>query len=330
MFSVIQVINVAVSQPDTLSTAVRHIDVGQRLLGMSLSVAAIVVPTVASILIFIIGQLIDNFFTNRKIKIEIVNETKNNRDVILEWINLSEESIRTLADHCIDLSRNISSLDNIMHVPLTINSLSIGRMGGLSLEFFSKSLVITSMSTKGKKIDDSNLFNLISEVDFLQKIDRSIVENYDNYGKQAFELQKEWNNNLNDLKDMVHKKTVYSDKNYIDNLQVKVLSIFNKWIDDVDLNGTSVSSTVKGLIGPLMQLVVEETRNGNSNSYTLELYAPLRNIKEVDAKWETLKVEYTNVFNSIGIRISHACKTLVEAKEYFEKDTRVKDWWNVR
>jgi hypothetical protein len=306
-----------------------------KVLGMNKDLATILVPTIVTIIVFLLGQILV-WFRDQKGK---VAETKNYRSVIFKWIASSSKSIKQFANALHDFVDRMSKSENMMPEALAINLTSIDKLKDLKIDSYIKTLVINSRAkyvTRKKSDenhDDAMVFKLVSQIDFLCAIRASIRESYDSYQKQILALQKEWNKNLNALKDTVQEETVLinGDTNHSQyELQTKVLDVFNEWSNKIADGYSPVDVTINKMVNPLLRLISSETNKGRSNQYTLKMFMLMRNLLEVSYQWGVLKPAYIKVFGDVAENVDKSYDALIVAKDYFEKDTLVKCWWKVR
>jgi len=305
----------------------------RKVLGMNKDLATILVPTIATIIVFLLGQ----FFVWMRDQKGKVADTEDYRLVIFKWIASCEESITKLSTAINSFIGEMSKSDNIMPERLEINVITIGKLKDIKIDRYVKTLIINSKKKKNicsnSKSNDRMVFNIISQIDYLYAASPSILETYDSYQKQVLTLQKEWNKNLDALKEAVHEETVLINDDTAHpqyKLQSKVLAVFNTWFQKVADGYSPLNITIKELVDPLFALIQTETKDGRSNQYTLKMFILIRNLLKVNNQWGISKPAYIKIFSDIANNIDASYSALMDSQKYFEVNTCVKSWWKVR
>ncbi len=149
--------------------------------------APILIPTISSIIVFIIGWFLTRFF-KRKDEIKARNKY---RKMIIDWIEL----IEPIETKVIESTKNLSSIldisDNMQPEPFDMQQPAPNRLNELSLEKITDAFLLNKKNDL--KEDNKHVFNIISGFEFLSKVSEIIQTTYEKYNEQALNLCQKWN-----------------------------------------------------------------------------------------------------------------------------------------
>ena len=128
---------------------------------------------------------------------------KQFRDTVLDWIVKIEPIERSFCQSVLQLADSIQTSDDMQPVafamPLTLHD----KMKGMSVEKITDAFLKDFKDDKDKRY--ANMYNIISNFEFLSKISDSVRESYDSYNKQSFGLCQQWNGLFEKFREKCHE-----------------------------------------------------------------------------------------------------------------------------
>ncbi len=160
--------------------------------------APIMIPTVCSIIVFVLGWVVTRLYKYKDER----NEKESYRNMVLDWIDLvlpiEEESVNALKS----LADSISHSDDMQPVPYVMPQGIPDRLNELSLEKITDAF--TAVKSNDTKTRNIHLFNMVCGLEYYSKVNAEVIKAYKSYNQQMTALCAEWNstympfiNNLN-------------------------------------------------------------------------------------------------------------------------------------
>jgi hypothetical protein len=296
------------------------------ILGIPFELAKFIIPVIITILIFAIGQ----FITWLKAKKEIKNKVSSNRHLILNWIDLMEDSISQQVKSCSEFSNRLSNSIDIQPETFQYNKLMANKIDDFSVDIFVDSFVTNSEGAL--KEQDKWCFNLISQFHFLKNIEEQIPDIYSKYQTQTFEIMNEWNVNFKKLDDLISKQSrqinitpTHPTATY----HGQIMNIANTWRAAAPNGRSSVTDTINNLVTPISNLTTTELKTNPTNDYAFNLSAILQELRISHLKWSTNKNGNVIVFKKLGENIEAVFQNLQQTKVNIKENTKVKSIWKI-
>lgn len=161
---------------------------------MSEEMAAIVIPTAASIIVFILGYIINEIIDLCKEDSRKATARKSVLvwiDIVLDPLNKDITSVRKFAADCVD---NKSIQQPVLNwLPLL----------GEKLEDVIDRQAIYAFLDDNPNGNQQSVFHLVTQSRFLTEIEKNIREHYDRYRADSKDLAEEWNRLYIDVTDRI-------------------------------------------------------------------------------------------------------------------------------
>lgn len=292
---------------------------------LPLELAKILIPVLVTISLFFLGHVIGWI----KLKYEKFKETKEYREMILEWINLVEKPIKTQIVSCKKFAEQVGSSQDLQPEVLEYNNFIIEKIETIPVERYIKTFVINTKGDKKEKY--KQIYNLISQFDYLKKVQKEMLDYYEKYHSYCEDLMNEWNTNFINLDTIVEKHTLDTKAQAIttDAFHLGILEIVIKWGRNSADGQSSVLNSKLNLIEPMSVLVSHELKGNPINEYAYSLDICLQGLnvtlKKLKGNYEGNKI----LFSSISQNMETSLETLKNVKEFFNKKTKVRCLFNI-
>lgn len=295
-----------------------------KIMGLPENLAAILIPVVVTIAIFIIGVFIGWI----KKKYEKKDQVKAYRHIILNWINQISPAVNQLINACTDFSQRLSDASDIQSERFAFNKLLVDKVEQISIVNFIDTFVINSTDSKNKNY--SMTFKLIAQLKFLKDIEESVSETYKSYQNQLRELMDEWNSNFADLDTLIFNESKRLASNRTTTpFHSETLQIANEWRNLSQNGRSSVTFSKSHLIDPLQLLVKKELNNNPGNDYAFDLSNCLQELQISFLSWKHLNNDFSLSFEQIAENINKSYTDLNEAKLHFNDNTSIKNVFKI-
>ena len=159
----------------------------------------LLLPIFITLFVVFIDKWVTRWYAHRDEK----DARKQFRDTVLDWIMKIEPIERSFCQSVQQLSDSIQASDDMQPVafamPLTLHDM----MKEMSVEKMTEAFLKDFKDNKDKRY--ANMYNIISNFEFLSKISDSVRESYDSYNKQSFALCQQWNGLFEKFREKCHK-----------------------------------------------------------------------------------------------------------------------------
>ena len=281
-----------------------------RILGMSQEAASIIIPTMASIIVFCIGVFIEK----RREKKKEERERNKYKIAILDWIELLDKPIKTQIDQLKEFAHRISNATDLQPEALNFSKTMANKISDLSVEKIISTFVVKENNTH---YDASQAYNIVSQFDFLSTCDDEIKEKYKEYHSRLIKLMEKWNTLWKEFENLKENGNSIDSQN--SNVWRTVLLTYKSWRDRYGQDGRidyNIISTE--LIIPLFNAIIQKRSEFPASELAEQFYEVLYPLYLLLNEWNVIKTGYSDVFYGIANRIEQSYSVLMEAKEHFE------------
>jgi hypothetical protein len=274
-----------------------------KILGLDYSFGLIIIPVIVTLLVFLLGQFINWL----KGKYERITELKSIKATIEYWILFVEPSVTSQINGCKKFIEDLKQSTNIQTERFQFSSMLVDKLQQIELKELIETIMLNlkgNEETKAKMI-----FNIISQVEFLVKIESHIQDNYEKFHSYTQELMENWNATFTQFNSIMNETSraineaepnceFVQSKNKICNdfLSTKELKPLNMIFDE--------------LISPL-ELEVDKYLKSSPNKYlAVNLGYSIEVLKIIKLKWETHKNGHIQVTEGFAKKIDDVYKVL--------------------
>lgn len=201
------------SLPDSIHVSIDNlVNVAQRTVepvtiwGMTLDWGAIVIPTVSTILVFVVGIIIDIIFKRQASK----RKTNEFRETVFSWVSLINDPIIKQISRVKKLVFDISLNQTLQNVRFEFSNSMSNKLDII----YAKNIIHYFIFNSSKPKQDKRAeyaFNVISTLDFLSKVENEVIKQFDVYQRQSLGLMNDWNPAIIDLQNIILNVS-HSDK----------------------------------------------------------------------------------------------------------------------
>lgn len=281
-----------------------------RILGMTLGAASIIIPTAASIIVFSLGVIFERKREQKKEE----RERKRYKTAILKWIELLNTPINTQVKQLKDFASKIDNSIELQPEAFSFSKSMANKINDLSVE-----KIINTFVAKEKKEnlgDSIHAYNIVSQIDFLSSCDGEVFKKYNEYHSHCTTLVEKWNSSWNKF-DVLRKTSNTSDSQDYSVLR-NVLIQYKKWRDWHEQNEhLNYNVIFTELIIPLFQALSNMKLEYPSSTLAVQFYDVIRSLYLILNEWNVVKSGYRDVFNDLANRIEGSYSVLVKANEHF-------------
>ncbi|MBV5282717.1 MAG: hypothetical protein JZU53_09840 [Paludibacter sp.] len=286
------------------------------------SLARILIPALITLAVFLLGQIII-WFRNQK---NIQNETNNYKKIILSWADLIKKPVEKQVSECRDLSLRIRNSQTINPERFGLIKMLANKVDSISIERFISTFMINSTNPKVDNKNEKMTFHIVSQLDYLMSMEKSIAETYKAYQDEINMIMDQWNDKFFTLTKIIDdwSKKINNQHEY-SNFQQELRRISVNWTRTAPDGRSTMIHSVNQLITPLSALVSAELNANINNEYAFLLSETLQHLRIVDLKWGACINGYSTVFNDIADDIEASLNALNDAKTYFLTKTKTKN-----
>lgn len=284
--------------------------------GISEVAAPVVIPTLASLLVFVLGWVV-KFIYDKVIERKRITTY---RKVVFEWSSLVCEAARKQKNSLMELSEKLAVTDSLYPEKYTFSRSMSDKLKDLTAEqaisvFVNNCRVCVNEDKRAKYA-----FNLVSQYDFLASIESTVFKQYDAYNSYANELREEWNTLIIALFHEIDAVRFESTMDEQVHCQLKeIINIFLKKKIRIDL----LEETYLHLIRPLNERIHRFKVECPEVRSFFAAYECAQKMELLYRNWKASNNGYSIVFKNLASAIDVSISSLYEAIEYFKQSTRV-------
>ena len=286
---------------------------------------------IISIVIFFMGFIISRFIEKNKKR----KELELYKLLVVEWVNDSKKSIDHYVKYLEAFAKKVKSSDSLNSIPYQTNRLCLNKLNALPIEKLTDALFINLQIKPTEKKSSIQLFNLINQLDFLDKNIRLVTAHNEKYYKENEGLLHEWNTHLVILtKNIVNNyndktKTEIEDKfyEYSLTLQKDIINLQKQNAEGTNYLEVARSIFMSKYINPINKYGINDQKFANSQRIQMTMNL-LRELTMVNLKYNNL-VGYGNDFENMNFENIKAQTILFKSIAYYESH-KIKSFWKIK
>lgn len=291
---------------DSIKNTEQQVAIVEKLWGMPVASAAIIISALITISIFTLGYIL-NWVSE---KYERKSELESTKSVITVWVGLLKLPVLQQTKSCRDFAIALRTSTDIQPERFSYNKLLADKLNSIELRELIQIFIINS---EGEETDKSkNLFNLVSQIDFLVQVEEKITEAYTVFQKRTFDLMENWNQKLKELDILKNQMTVEIANNNA-HPTFALFQHFNNLVNNYVQqfpNGSNVFDSKTTLLDPL-QLQTSLFINQNPNDpIAHHLALKIQEINIIYREWQVHFEGNAKIFYDFAIRLVNVYKTL--------------------
>ncbi|MDR3705654.1 MAG: hypothetical protein P4L28_07100 [Paludibacteraceae bacterium] len=283
--------------------------------------AQIIIPTVITILVFVLTQVL--IWRTRKITLK--RETKNYKSVIFSAVDFVTGLVENQIKSCRSFAKNLQESEKILPERLGLVNMLADKVDEINIERF----INTFMTNTTKSKDNSqHTYSIVAQFNYLKSMEIVIKTQYDLHQKQMYEIMNEWNKNfmlLDKLFVEISKEVGDNSTHDLYPFYQKIKEIRENWITSCPNGGISVNQCVNNLINPLSIFIEETVQSSNSNNFAYSFLEILKELQIINLKWKTNVKGFALVFTEIADDLNKSIDELTQDKDYFTNNTKTKN-----
>ena len=249
------------------------------------------VSAIVSIVIFVLGWMFTRLFK----RIDEGFARKRYREAVLKWIDLIMPTEYKLIDSIKKLSKAVSDSDDMRPEPFQMLNTIPDKIKDLSVE----SMMDSFGRGCDKKLRNRHLYNIISQFDYLTKMNREIVKEYERYNGQMLSLCKDWGGYYQRLVSAVEQSSK------------EIKDIFMDWMNEFNSGKTNASFSLN--LAYIER--IEQIPSAEEEILNLSL-----NMKQVIMQCIANNKGFAENFNNMANSVESSIKVLKEASDYFQEN----------
>lgn len=286
----------------------------EKICGMTPAWGAIVIPTVVTIIVFVLGHIINHFSKQWERK----RETIIFRNTLFGWIDLVQQPVIKQIESLSVFSNAIKNNRTLQNERLAFSRNMVEKIDIATAENVIKYLLFNSSKPKIDKRAET-AFNMISQIDFLKSLESEIRIQYDSYQRESLALFNDWNHSIEQIQKLCFSK--YNCKE--ESIMKDLIYIVDTWREGIQNDKEAdVPKAFENLIVPILERCNEHIM-GQAN------FSEVDGIKEgalvlanVYKRWKSIAEGFSKVFADYAEHANNALVVLMTSKNYFSEKTK--------
>lgn len=283
--------------------------------GMTPEWGAIVIPTVATILVFVIGILLDLLIK----WISSVNKTREFRNTFFSWVSIVGDPVSKQISRIRQLATDIHNNTTLQNVRFEFSKSMVDKLDIASAENLIQFFIFRSSKPENDKRSE-HAFNIVSILDFLSSVEKEIAKNYEAYQMQSLALMNEWNPIIIHIQDTIHSGHPYREESA---LFSSIMQSYNAWqqaaMADEEVDVIKVYNL---FITPILRGLGTHVFGNAGFEKTDSIIVDLKKLALTYNKWSSLRDGFEEVFSNYADACQTSYVNLCNAINYFKENTR--------
>lgn len=252
----------------------------------------LLLPIFITLFVVFVDKWVTRFYDHKDKK----EERKQFRNTVLDWIVKVTPIENSFCQSVLELAKSIETTDDMQPIgyamPLTLHD----KMKDISVEKMADAFLKDFKGDKEKSY--ANMYNIISNFEFLSKISNSLSDSYDSYNKQSFALCQQWNGLFEKFREKCNQ--LNNDSPYNTALTV--------WFAQLIDTPNSVNTNLQAL-DALCLLAFKEK--------DFEMLSMVTKMRDVARQSQATSKGFARVFSNIASNINLSLKSLSESEQFF-------------
>jgi len=287
------------------------------------------VSIIISVVVFVIGFIVTILIEKSKKR----KEMNLYKLLIVEWVKDSKISIDQYINSLGEFAQKIKISDSLNQTPYHTNLLGIEKLNTLPFEKLTDSLLVNLKIDKNEKQAANQLFNLIRQLEFLEKNTNLVMSHYAKYSSANELLLNEWNchyleltrNIADNYNDPTNTNVEFKFYEYSLPLQKKIINMQNINIKEGKNPDVSRSKFMNEYINPVYEYAIQYSNELVNSPKIQKTMNMLHEVKVVNIKYDN-HARFGEMFEKMNADMIKARTILFESIEYYEKHNIVPYW----
>ena len=303
-----------------LSNKIEHIQSeitkpgNDELFGFAVTYWKVFIAVFIPILLFGLG----NFVAWFKKKSEKRSLTKSKIKVLLSWIDLMEKTIKSQTESNNNYCEKLKKIKIIHPVEIDFYNILANKLNTSNLFDFTEILVSNQKGKDNEKRKD--LFNTISQIDFLIDIEKKLRSTYNNQKEEIIFLMEKWNKQLKEIHTCIlnDRKDPNTDNSLFKEYQRLSHNINKKYPDRIN----ELEIIISNLIEPFRDF----TNTKPENIYSSRLIITLTEMFSISKQFISYREGYAHQIKRITDEMNNSYNVLKSSAANIEKRKIVSVW----
>lgn len=283
--------------------------------GLTTEWGAIVIPTVATIVVFVVGILIDRVYKRHR----GVEQTKAYRNTVFAWVELIKTPVQAQIARLNKLSRDIHQNNTLQNVRFEFSKSMADKLELVSADNIIQHFIFNSSVPKEDK-RAQYAYNIVSLFDFLSSVENEIRVNYETYQIQSQSLMNEWNPTIIHLQNFIqscHPSAVEMS------MFKQIEKAFLHWKQQTENDEEVDLVRIKDLLVSQIQKICSKHTLGQEGFSNIDIVVnDAKMLLLIYNKWSTLNKGFEIVFANYANSIKDSYNSLCNAIRYLKENTR--------
>lgn len=286
-----------------------------KFLGLSQDNAKILIPVIVTLSIFILGIIVNTIIK----KYERKSFLYSIKSVLITWIKLLEIPIKQQSESCREFNKRLQESNEMQPERFHFNNMLANKILSIQIKDQIDTVIINH---QGKNEDKSKcLFNIISQIEFIDKIEMELRKKYDLYQGDSLKYMNEWNEaiqKLDNVASMFRVKYFTNSSHPVRPFYLEYLRISNLFIHN-NPQGANMQVYIDQflvLISKLCKSFISKNSD-EQDVYTLALV--IQDLFVSIKKWNVTKSGTGELFMGIADSIDSSLETLLTNIRKLEK-----------
>ena len=252
----------------------------------------LLLPIVITLFVVFVEKWVNRWYEQRDKR----KARKQYRQTVLDWIAKVKPIEEGFRQSVSDLAKAVGKSDDMQPeayaMPLTMHD----KLGDMSIEKMTDAFLKDFKDDSQKRY--ANMYNIISNFEYLKKISEKVEKSYEAYNKQAFALCQEWNE--------LYEKFIEEYHTLDDNHPYA--HVIAAWMIKLNEKPSSVEVNIQ---------YTEALSAAAFNEKDFDTISLVSKMNRVAKQSQALSFGYRKVFADIADNVDLSLASLTEAEQYF-------------
>jgi hypothetical protein len=286
-----------------------------QLFGLSTDLARILIPVLVTIIIFILGILVNYLLK----KIERKSYMKSIKSVLIIWSRLLKNSIMQQSNNCREFNNRLQKSSEMQPERFQFNVILTNKILALELRDQIDTVILNQRGDQDEKA--KCLFNMTAQLEFLNLYQPELRSKYDIYHRDALKYMDDWNDayhRLNTIYTALRIKLETNPSAPGFPFYQELAAIFNGFVHK-NSTGGDINTFKNELFNPIVDLCQKYAISNPSQQEPYTVSLVIQELLIIIKKWDVNREGTGQLFNDFASKIDAAYKVLSHSIDKLEK-----------
>ena len=231
---------------------------------------------------------------------------------------------------CKDFADKVKNSVHLAPESLSMINLMYNRITEIPSERYFKAFALNSQGERDE--NNAKCYKLLSSLDFVNRQQNQILENYNDYSKFILDLMSKWNENFvhftRTINDQIERFRSPVEGEALGDLYRQLEEIRNSFF--VGDEEKTIEKIESQLLMPFKKQILESLKFSVMPSDVFDLLSVIKNLDIIILQWKKYNKGMNEMFQDFSLKIDESHQTILAQRDYFKETGSLKWFMYIR